>query len=87
MGLYGMQSALVLFGYDIEQQVKRIYNRENISNEPNIGRLLSDESQYALEKKRRFHNILWTYPHDIRGFVYLAVAGLMHGLIWSSIIM
>jgi len=26
LGLCGMQAALVLFGYDIEQQIKKIYN-------------------------------------------------------------
>jgi hypothetical protein len=81
-----MQSALVLFGYDIEQQIKKIYNREEL---PKDGfRAFTEDSQnYELATKRRFHNILWPAIRDIRGWVYLFVAWLLHLLIWSSIFM
>ncbi len=87
-GLCGMQAALVLFGYDIEQQIKKIYKRDQL---PSNGYKNVDSTEENLAP-RRFHNILWKYPvfciftlHDIRGCVYLAVAWLLHSLIWVSI--
>lgn len=85
MGLCGMQAALVLFGYDIEQQIKKIYKREQ-NAASNDGSSLRNSRMQA-PRARRFHNILWPYVRDIRGFVYLAVAWLLHWLIWSSIFM
>jgi hypothetical protein len=80
LGLCGMQAALVLFGYDIEQQIKKIYNRPDID--------VSGDNRYQSVTKRRFHNLLWDYGiRDIRGWVYLFVAWLLHLLIWSSIFM
>jgi hypothetical protein len=84
LGLCGMQAALVLFGYDIEQQIKKIYNREEL---PKAGYGVLKDGEYQPAKKRRFHNILWPTIHDIRGWVYLFVAWLLHLLIWSSIFM
>ena len=59
LGLCGMQAALVLFGYDIEQQIKKIYNRQDID--------VSGDIRYQSVTKRRFHNILWPAIRDIRG--------------------
>jgi hypothetical protein len=83
-GLCGMQAALVLFGYDIEQQIKKIYKRKELSsnNEGMNKALLGSKEQ----EPRRVHNILWNAGiRDIRGGVYLAVAWLLHSLIWVSI--
>ena len=80
LGLCGMQAALVLFGYDIEQQIKKIYKRPDID--------VSVDNRFQPVAKRRFHNLLWDYGiRDIRDFVYLFVAWLLHLLIWSSIFM
>ena len=54
-----MQAALVLFGYDIEQQIKKIYKRPDIDG--------SGDNRYQSVTKRRFHNILWPAIRDIRG--------------------
>ena len=88
-GLCGMQAALVLFGYDIEQQIKKIYKRDRLFLKNGYKNMDSKEENPA---PRRFHNILWKYPvfciftlRDIRGCVYLAVAWLLHSLIWVSI--
>ena len=85
-GLCGMQAALVLFGYDIEQQIKKIYNREELPKD-GLRALTEDSRNYEPATKRRFHNILWPTIRDIRGWVYLFVAWLLHLLIWSSIFM
>ena len=55
-----MQVVVVLFGYDIEQQVKKIYNRTSITQgTPLLG--------YAPVEDMRLHNILWWYGlSDIR---------------------
>jgi hypothetical protein len=85
LGLCGMQAALFLFGYDIEQQIKKIYNREEL---PKDGYGFLKDVDYQPATKRRFHNILWNRGiHDIRGLVYLFVSWLLHLLIWSSIFM
>jgi hypothetical protein len=81
LGLCGMQAALVLFGYDIEQQTKKKYNRAEIKE----GTSLLGDIEPAT--KRRIYNYLWPTIRDIRGYVYLGVAWLLHVLIWSSIIM
>ena len=86
LGLCGMQAALVLFGYDIEQQIKKIYNREELPKD-GLRALTEDSRNYQPATKRRFHNILWPAIRDIRGWVYLFVAWLLHLLIWSSIFM
>lgn len=87
LGLCGMQAALVLFGYDIEQQIKKIYNREGLPKD-GLRALTEDSRNYQPATKRRFHNLLWDYGiRDIRGWVYLFVAWLLHLLIWSSIFM
>lgn len=86
LGLCGMQAALVLFGYDIEQQIKKIYNREELSKD-GLRALTEHSRNYEPATKRRFHNILWPAIRDIRGWVYLFVAWLLHLLIWSSIFM
>ena len=75
-----MQVVVVLFGYDIEQQVKKIYNRTSITQGTPL-------LVYAPVEDMRLHNILWWYGlSDIRERLYLAVAWLLHVLIWSSII-
>lgn len=91
LGLCGMQAALVLFGYDIEQQIKKIYQREELREElgeHGYQQVPEQATLYQSPQKRRFHNILWNMGiRDIRGWVYLFVAWLLHGLIWSSIMM
>jgi len=77
LGLCGMQAALVLFGYDIEQQIKKIYNRKEAA----------ESNRYAPVTKTRFYHLFWPAVRDIRGWVYLFVAWLLHVLIWSSIFM
>lgn len=66
IGAMGMQAALVLLGYDIEQQIKKIYKRE-----PN-------------KAKKRFQHLLrnWNIP-DLRIWVYLFVAWMLHIMIWG----
>jgi len=68
----GMQAALVLLGYNIEQQIKKIYKRHR-------------EKHWTFTP-RRFHNILWLVKiRDIRGGVYLCLAWSLHYLIWMGI--
>ena len=55
-----MQVVVVLFGYDIEQQVKKIYNRTSITQGTPL-------LVYAPVEDMRLHNILWWYGlSDIR---------------------
>jgi hypothetical protein len=84
-----MQAALVLFGYDIEQQIKKIYNRNHVETRAHeyytkVGDNYK-QNRYQFPKKKRFHHILWNRS-DLRIWVYLGVSWLLHGLIWSGIL-
>lgn len=68
LGQCGMQAALVLLGYDIEQQIKKVYKRK----------LLQSPKQ-----PRRFHNALYPFIKDLRIFVYLGFSWLLHFGIWG----
>lgn len=72
IGHFGMQAAMVLFGYDIEQQVKKQFKFQ-----------LKQSHREAWEKVDavvRMHH----YPfRNVRLFVYLLVAWLLHLLIWG----
>ena len=72
IGHFGMQAAMVLFGYDIEQQVKKQF-------------------KYVLKKERlkEWEDISAVRMHhfpfrNVRLFVYLVVAWLLHLLIWGA---
>jgi len=89
LGQCGMQAALVLFGYDIEQQIKKIYNRNHVETRAHeyytkVGDNYK-QNRYQFPKKKRFHHILWNRS-DLRIWVYLGVSWLLHGLIWSGIL-
>ena len=75
LGAMGMQAALVLLGYDIEQQIKKIYKRE----------LPVPKERYR--EKNRFQHVLkamrpWCV-FDLRIWVYLFLAWMLHTLIWG----
>ena len=76
----GMQAALVLLGYDIEQQVKKIYNRKKSFDERDakdkLAHLMQDP--HAL---RRFHHLF----KNMRLWVYVGVSWALHAFIWISI--
>ena len=75
-----MQAALVLLGYDIEQQVKKIYNRKKTFDERDANDRLAHlmQDSHAL---RRFHHLF----KNMRLWVYVGVSWALHALIWSSI--
>ena len=74
LGQCGMQAALVLLGYDIEQQVKKIYKRRN--SKP--------IRKTAEAGTARFHHVLqWAGIKDLRIFVYLGFSWLLHIGIWG----
>ena len=76
----GMQAALVLLGYNIEQQVKKLYkHRKSKQTEQLL------QEVYANDTFRRYHHIFWPTVSDIRGWVYLFVAWFLHINIWNSI--
>lgn len=69
------QAALVILGYSIEKQIKKVYIRKIIN--PKI----DSEQKQNLDK---FYNILINYEvRDVRLFVYLALAWLIHFTIWG----
>lgn len=69
IGQCGMQAALVLLGYDIEQQVKKVYKRRTTGS--------------VIKPATRFHHILMPAVHDVRLVVYLGFAWVLHNLIWG----
>jgi hypothetical protein len=74
LGHVCMQGALVLLGYDIEQQTKKVYKRQK---PPSAG--------YSENTRWRFHHVFAPGVRDIRGSVYLLVAWGLHLNIWMSI--
>jgi hypothetical protein len=89
LGQCGMQATLVLFGYDIEKQIKKIYNRNHVESRAQdyYTKAGADYQQniYQFPTKKRFHHILWNRT-DLRLWVYVGVSWLLHALIWSSIL-
>jgi hypothetical protein len=78
LGQCGMQAALVLLGYDIEQQVKKIYKRRNLKQENKY------DAKTARNGTARFHHVLrWARITDLRIFVYLGFSWLLHIGIWG----
>lgn len=70
IGQCGMQAALVLLGYDIEKQIKKIYKRRMAFSKTYI--------------PARAHHALHAWGiQDLRLFVYLAFAWLLHYFIWG----
>jgi hypothetical protein len=67
LGLFGMQAALVLLGYSVEQQIKKTYKRQ----------------QKKFEKIEGMHHLLNPLCKDMRLFVYLFVCWLLHVCIWG----
>lgn len=90
LGHFGMQGALVLLGYSIEQQVKKVYTRR-IENAPpthqydKTGVLLGVSLDERLTHgPTRMHHYLWTLGvKDLRLPVYLGFAWMLHFLIWG----
>lgn len=78
LGQSGMQAALVLLGYSIEKQVKKIYKRRKSKLEA-----LKNKNTYV-SKKNKFHHILagWNVA-DIRTWVFLSFAWALHLAIWG----
>ena len=75
LGQSGMQAALVLLGYNIEQQVKKIYKRRKSK---------LDKGVNYIRKKERFHHLFASLNvADIRTWVYLFFAWALHIFIWG----
>jgi hypothetical protein len=75
LGQAGMQAALVLLGYDIERQIKKMYKR--LKKE-------KDEGPNYRSKHLRFHHIFSGIRiADIRLWVYLFFAWALHIAIWG----
>lgn len=70
IGFFHMQAALVLLGYNIEQQIKKIYKRP-----------FKDE--LVKEPRKKMYNIFHPHIHDIRLPVYLIFAWMLHLFIWG----
>ena len=88
LGAMGMQAALVLFGYDIEQQIKKKIKRR-VSKEQNLQLGRMDFARYQEEnpepdpaRKGIFHHQFPIF-YDIRIVVYLLFAWILHTLIWG----
>jgi len=69
LGQSGMQAALVLLGYDIERQVKKVYKRK--------------ERHGAPKSKKFYHVLSGLGVRDLRLGVYLGFAWLLHFFIWG----
>jgi len=67
IGQSGMQAALVLLGYSIEQQIKKIYKRRSGKTREN----------------KKFEHSLAPLVADIRLWVYLLFAWALHVAIWG----
>jgi hypothetical protein len=74
LGHFGMQTALVLFGYDIEQQVKKLFKRALQEYET------EDTWQAEGLKPQRMHHVP---TRNLRLYVYLVITWLLHSLIWG----
>jgi hypothetical protein len=75
IGQSGMQAALVLLGYDIERQVKKMYKR--LTKERNEG------VNYQSKHKRFYHVFSGIRIADIRLWVYLFFSWALHIAIWG----
>lgn len=69
LGYFGMQLALVVMGYSIEQQIRKTYVRGAASAKP--------------VAKFYWMPMIWFVGPDIRGPVYLLVSWTLHILIWG----
>ena len=69
LGQSGMQAALVLLGYNIEQQIKKIYKRKTGKKQD--------------KKPSKFEHMLAGFVADIRLWVYLFFAWALHVAIWG----
>lgn len=72
LGQCGMQAALVLLGYDIEQQVKKIYKRKE-----------AKKGEDYKDKSGRFQHVFAPVIRDLRVFVYLMFSWVLHFFIWG----
>lgn len=70
LGQSGMQAALVLLGYDIERQVKKVYKRKQLHPPP--------------KSKKFYHVLAGLGIRDLRLGVYLGFAWLLHFFIWGT---
>jgi hypothetical protein len=102
LGQCGMQAALVLFGYDIEKQIKKIYNRNDIDfraqdfytkvNESNIYNANHAEEPFIYKQnkyqfaKKKRFHHVLWNRSDLRLWVYLGVSWFLHALIWFGIL-
>ena len=78
LGQIGMQAALMLLGYDIERQIKKMYKR--LEKEL---KAIQDKTNYQ-SKHTRFHHIFSGIRiADIRLWVYLFFAWALHIAIWG----
>jgi hypothetical protein len=75
LGQIGMQAALVLLGYDIERQVKKMYKR--------LEKEKRDGAEYHSKHKRFHHIFSGIRIADIRLWVYLFFAWALHIAIWG----
>lgn len=71
IGHFGMQAAMVLFGYDIEQQVKKQF--KYILQQSTL-------KKWQDVSCKRMHNVP---SRNLRLYVYLGVSWLLHLLIWG----
>ncbi len=69
LGYFGMQLALVIMGYSIEQQIRKTYVRE--------------QKVKPVDKFYWMPWLVWPFGPDIRGPVYLLVSWTLHILIWG----
>lgn len=75
-GLFGMQAALVLLGYSIEQQIKKVYKRRVLR--------AAVSPDFEAPSPSRMHHLLWNWGvKDVRLLVYLVVTWLLHVFIWG----
>lgn len=71
----GVQAALVILGYSIEKQIKKVYIRNMVNH---------DSTQHETKNFSKFYNILHSFEiRDIRLFVYLALSWFLHFCIWG----
>jgi hypothetical protein len=75
LGQSGMQAALVLLGYSIEKQVKKIYKRRERQD--------VDGKNYRSKKKRFYHILAGWNVADIRIWVFLFFSWALHIAIWG----
>ena len=70
----GVQAALVILGYSIEKQIKKVY----------IRRIVAGKLDTKKKELRKFYNIFVNFEiRDVRLFVYLALTWFLHFSIWG----